>query len=70
MVVPGSLLEVAGSPLGHGPQREDGNDSDTTGCQDRSQDPHGSGESGAPVSTLQAGDGVTDETSTHAGHED
>ena len=39
MVVPCSLLEVACTPLGHGPQREDGNDSDTTGCQDRSEDP-------------------------------
>ena len=70
MVVPGSLLEVAGSPLGHGPQREDGNDSHTTGCHDRSQDTHGSGESGTPVGTLQTGDGVSDEAPTRAGHED
>jgi len=40
MVVPGSLLELAGSPLGHGPKRQDGDDSDTAGRQDRSQDPH------------------------------
>lgn len=70
MVVPGRLLELAGPPFGHGTQGEDGDDAHPDGCQAGAQDPHGPGERGAFVGTLEVRHGVADQPAADAGHQD